>query len=361
MFNNPLDLVTDIFGNYVLQKMLEKGTTEQLVYAATRLRGNVVNLTLQTYGCRVIQKCIEMMPEEGLDILLAELEGNVARCIQDQNGNHVVQRCVEVIPNRCGFIISAFSGRVMELATHAYGCRVIQCIMEHCPDQEEAIFSELLKDVDRLVKDQYGNYVIQHVLQHAKDEKKVERIFAALRVHFFELSKQKFASNVMEKLFAFAPASQRMAIVELLCATYSAGNPEPVEYMEFTRSKEKTVAEVNAAAAAHDGRFPPDKDHSKEKNREGKEAAMGVILDVHVGGKTAPSMLCRMMNDQFANYVVQRVLDASEVDQFVKLVDNIQKFVLPIRTYTYGRPIVQRLSRRNLIFSPGDNEEQRAH
>ncbi|KAG5469388.1 hypothetical protein LSCM1_02605 [Leishmania martiniquensis] len=356
IFESPLELVTDIFGNYVLQKLLDKGTPPQLIFAAERMCGHVVELTMQTYGCRVIQKCIEVMPPAGLEILLAELKDNVAKCIQDQNGNHVIQKCVEVIPHQCGFIISAFSGRVMELATHAYGCRVIQCIMQHCPEQEDTIFHELLKAVDVLAKDQYGNYVIQHVLQHVKDESKIEYVYEALKPKFFYLSKQKFASNVMEKLYARSNPANRMAIVEMMCADFPS-KADPVEIVAFKRSATKTAAIVNA----EEGTWPPPRNNAdgtvkevKEKNREAKDAAMGIIEEVVSVGLGQPSMLCLMMSDQYANYVVQRVLDASEVDQFVKLVDNIEKYILPIRTYTYGRPIVQRLSRRKLVLAPGD-------
>lgn len=362
IFEAPLELVTDIFGNYVLQKLLDKGNTAQLTFAAERLCGHVVELTMQTYGCRVIQKCIEVMPPAGLDIILAELKDNVAKCIQDQNGNHVIQKCVEVIPHQCGFIISAFSGRVMELATHAYGCRVIQCIMQHCPEQEDTIFAELLKAVDVLAKDQYGNYVIQHVLQNVKDESKIERVYAALKSKFFFLSKQKFASNVMEKLYARSKPAHRMAIVEMMCSDFPI-KADPVEVVTFKRSPTRTAAMVNA----EEGTWPPTRNNAdgtvkevKEKNREAKDAAMGIIEEAASVGLGQPSMLCLMMSDQYANYVVQRVLDASEVDQFVKLVDNIEKYILPIRTYTYGRPIVQRLSRRKLVLAPGDESTEQA-
>eukprot|EP00796_Vickermania_ingenoplastis_P004467 gene4467-3262_t len=350
IFESPLELVTDIFGNYVLQKLLDKGTIPQLIFAANRLQGHVVELTLQTYGCRVIQKCIEVMPEEGLNVILAELEGNVAKCIQDQNGNHVVQKCVEVIPRRCGFIISAFAGRVMELATHAYGCRVIQCIMEHCPEQEEAIFAELLQGVESLAKDQYGNYVIQHVLQHMTDQSKIERIYGALKEHFYEYSKHKYASNVMEKLYARSNPKQRMALVDMICAPFPSSNVAQVDICEFTRSSTTTAAMANSNGEAWSGK------ECKEVNRCQNDASIGVIEEVRNAGPGQPSMLCQMMNDQFANYVVQRILDASEVEQFVKLVDNIQKFVLPIRTFNYGRPIVQRLTRRNLVKAPGSEK-----
>ncbi|KAH9578461.1 Pumilio RNA-binding repeat [Trypanosoma melophagium] len=394
IFESPLELVTDIFGNYVLQKLLEIGNARQLAYAATRLQNNVVSLTLQTYGCRVIQKCIEVMPPEGLDIILAELKGNVAKCIQDQNGNHVVQKCVEVIPQRCGFIVSAFTGRVMELATHAYGCRVIQCIMEHCPDQEEAIFSELLQCVGTLAKDQYGNYVIQHVLQHMKDEDKVTRIFNALKNNFYECSKQKFASNVMEKIFVRASPQQRMELVELMCSPVEGASDQPmVEVLTFKRAapvKKETTEKQRisggavaataatsssssttvAAAATTTTAAPaassttttttataaePVKKGRRDKEREReKESAGGPVVEVQTGGKEPPSMLCLMMQNPYANYVAQRVLDAADVEQFWRLIDNIQKFLLPISTYTYGAPIVQRLVRRELVKAPDD-------
>lgn len=351
IFDSPLDLVTDIFGNYVLQKLLDKGTVPQLVFAANRLQGHVVELTLQTYGCRVIQKCIEVMPAEGLNIILAELEGNVAKCIQDQNGNHVVQKCVEVIPRRCGFIIAAFSGRVMELATHAYGCRVIQCIMEHCPEQEETIFAELLQGVESLAKDQYGNYVIQHVLQHMTDETKIGMIYKALKQHFYEYSKHKYASNVMEKLYARSSPAQRMDLVGMICDPFPSTNVPQVDICEFTRSASTTAAMANSSGEGWPGK------ECKEVNRCQNDAAIGVIEEVKNIGPGQPSMLCQMMNDQFANYVVQRILDASAVEQFEKLVDNIQTFVLPIRTFNYGRPIVQRLTRRNLVKAPSTSEK----
>ncbi|ESL06450.1 pumilio protein [Trypanosoma rangeli SC58] len=65
-------------------------------------------------------------------------------------------------------------------------------------------------------------------------------------------------------------------------------------------------------------------------------------------------MLCLMMQNPYANYVAQRVLDASDAEQFWCLVDNIQKYLIPISTYTYGAPIVQRLVRRELVKAPDD-------
>ena len=55
-------LMTDVFGNYVIQKFFEFGTMEQKTTLTERLQGHVPALSLHTYGCRVVQKAIECVP-----------------------------------------------------------------------------------------------------------------------------------------------------------------------------------------------------------------------------------------------------------------------------------------------------------
>lgn len=296
IFEDPIELITDVFGNYVLQKLLEVGNRDQLLLVAQRLRAHVVPLTLQTYGCRVIQKCIDVMPPQGLDVIIAELQGNVAKCIQDQNGNHVVQKCVEVVPDRCGFIVEAFTGRVRELATHAYGCRVIQCIMQNCPAYEKGIFDELLADILTLTEDQYGNYVVQHVLLHTS-EKQAELVFDKLKDHFYRFSVHKFASNVMERLFSRASDAQRLYIIQ-----------------SITR-------ELNGV--------PPE------------DCGEGVLKP--------PTQLFYMMKDQFANYVIQKVVDHCSDAHKRLLMLSTQPYVATLRRFTFGKHMVARLERMKLL------------
>lgn len=57
-------LMTDVFGNYVIQKFFEFGTAEQKQALAQKVKGHVLPLALQMYGCRVIQKALESIPPE---------------------------------------------------------------------------------------------------------------------------------------------------------------------------------------------------------------------------------------------------------------------------------------------------------
>ena len=58
------NLMTDVFGNYVIQKFFEFGSREQKQHLANCIQGHVLPLALQMYGCRVIQKALECIPPD---------------------------------------------------------------------------------------------------------------------------------------------------------------------------------------------------------------------------------------------------------------------------------------------------------
>lgn len=276
-------LMTDVFGNYVIQKFFEFGSPEQKSTLALKIRGNVLPLALQMYGCRVIQKALESVPPDQQKEIVRELDGHVLKCVKDQNGNHVVQKCIECVdPLQLQFIIDAFEGQVLTLSTHPYGCRVIQRILEHCtPEQTSPVLNELHHNTETLIQDQYGNYVIQHVLEHGKPEDKL-RIVAAVKGKVLSLSQHKFASNVVEKCVTHATRSERAVLID--------------EVIGFNDS-------------------------------------------------SPHSPLHTMMKDQYANYVVQKMIDVAEPSQRKLLMHKIRPHVSTLRKYTYGKHILAKLEK----------------
>ncbi|VDL55236.1 unnamed protein product [Hymenolepis diminuta] len=279
-------LMIDVFGNYVIQKFFEFGTDKQKELLSQRLHGQVVEFAVQMYGCRVIQKALESVPLESKIHIIDELRPHVMRCVKDQNGNHVIQKCIECVPpNKLDFIIATFRNQVYALSSHPYGCRVIQRILEHCSaEQTRVILDELHQSVDNLVNDQYGNYVVQHVLEHGSPEDR-SRIINSLRGRVATLSSHKFASNVMEKAIANATPSERAAL-------------------------------INEVLVSVDG------------------------TDNGSGG-----VLVEMMKDQYANYVVQRMLELADKQQRNSLITRIRPLVGALRKFNYGKHIIAKLEK----------------
>ncbi|XP_026969554.1 pumilio homolog 2 isoform X4 [Sagmatias obliquidens] len=282
-------LMTDVFGNYVIQKFFEFGSLDQKLALATRIRGHVLPLALQMYGCRVIQKALESISSDQQSEMVKELDGHVLKCVKDQNGNHVVQKCIECVqPQSLQFIIDAFKGQVFVLSTHPYGCRVIQRILEHCTaEQTLPILEELHQHTEQLVQDQYGNYVIQHVLEHGRPEDK-SKIVSEIRGKVLALSQHKFASNVVEKCVTHASRAERALLIDEVCC-----------------------------------------------QNDGPHSA-----------------LYTMMKDQYANYVVQKMIDMAEPAQRKIIMHKIRPHITTLRKYTYGKHILAKLEKYYLKNSP---------
>ena len=69
--------MTDVFGNYVVQKLFDNGTPKQREALASFLVGHAVQLSLQMYGCRVVQKALEFASIDTLIALVSEFSGQV--------------------------------------------------------------------------------------------------------------------------------------------------------------------------------------------------------------------------------------------------------------------------------------------
>jgi pumilio RNA-binding family len=304
---NPL--MTDVFGNYVLQKLFEYGTPDQCEQLGLLLAGQAVNLAMQMYGCRVVQKALEYVNTERLMALVSEFESPpvLLRCVHDSNGNHVIQKCIEIVSRvandarehskeaaehvagRIQFIIDTFKGRVKELSSHPYGCRVVQRILEHCPnDQKAVILEELRQCCADLVQDCYGNYVIQFVMQHGWDADRAVLI-KEVQANLLDFSQHKFASNVVEKCLQYASRRDRDEMIwTIINVTFDINNP--------VDSKGHCVLES-------------------------------------------------MVRDPYANYVVQKVIDVSDERQRAAILRYVRENINQLRRYTYGKHIIVRLEK----------------
>jgi uncharacterized membrane protein len=78
----------DVFGNYVIQKMLDR--TAHNAGLLKVILQQIQPLSLDQYGCRVLQKAIEVLPDSELTTVVAKLEPTCYRLIFDNNGNHVI-------------------------------------------------------------------------------------------------------------------------------------------------------------------------------------------------------------------------------------------------------------------------------
>jgi energy-coupling factor transporter ATP-binding protein EcfA2 len=125
-------------------------------------------------------------------------------------------------------------------------------MFEHCPDTQTCrLLDELHRATNQLVQDQYGNYVIQHILEHGNLEDKAQ-IIGKVQGHVLQLSKHKFASNVVEKCVAFGGKQDRLALIDEVLQTRSDGT-----YPLMTMMKDQVSCQETSALVGVTNFFPP--------------------------------------------------------------------------------------------------------
>ncbi|KAL9296588.1 hypothetical protein ACSQ67_022484 [Phaseolus vulgaris] len=279
---HALALMTDVFGNYVVQKFFEHGLAAQRRELANKLLGHVLTLSLQMYGCRVIQKAIEVVDLDQKIEMVQELDGNVMRCVRDQNGNHVIQKCIECVPeDAIHFIVSTFFDQVVTLSTHPYGCRVIQRVLEHCNDP-------------------------------TTQQKVMDEILGAVSM----LAQDQYGNYVVQHVLEHGKPHERSSIIKELAGKI------------VQMSQQKFASNVVEKCLTFGG--PSERQ---------------LLVNEMLGSTDENEPLQAMMKDQFANYVVQKVLETCDDQQRELILSRIKVHLNALKKYTYGKHIVARVEK----------------
>ncbi|XP_073983780.1 pumilio isoform X6 [Rhodnius prolixus] len=278
------NLMTDVFGNYVIQKFFEFGTPDQKSTLAQKVRGHVLPLALQMYGCRVIQKALESISGEQQVEIVRELDGHVLKCVKDQNGNHVVQKCIECVdPHALQFIINAFQGQV--------GSSTVFTLSTH----------------------PYGCRVIQRILEHCTQEQTAP-ILEELHQHTDQLIQDQYGNYVIQHVLEHGKAEDKAILIGA------------VRGKVLALSQHKFASNVVEKCVTHATR-----------------AERAVLIEEVCGFND--NALHVMMKDQYANYVVQKMLDVCEASQRKVLMHKIRPHFASLRKYTYGKHIIAKLEK----------------
>ncbi|GAB9474891.1 hypothetical protein Gpo141_00012006 [Globisporangium polare] len=308
------EMMVDPFGNYLFQKLLERVTEKKRLAIIRRVSSNLVAAALNLHGTRSVQKVVEVCAtsaevieddssydDDDLDsdvsagrrremnsgvrrtvnlpdIIVEALKDDAVRLCIDSNGNHVIQRALQFMkPEYNQFVFDAVCKECTTVGTHRHGCCVLQRCLDAANKQQKAeVIAQVEKQAMKLMQDPYGNYVVQYVLDSCTAEEAYGVIVKPLG-NIFELSIQKFSSNVIEKCLEKAPERVRQNYIKEI---------------------------INC-----------------------------------------PKMN-KMLQDQFANYVVQRALCVCSEEQCLQLVKSIRPHLACMKNTSGGRRITARILKR---------------
>ncbi|KAJ1657213.1 hypothetical protein IWQ61_003348 [Dispira simplex] len=173
---NVVALVQDLNGNHVIQKCLNRLTSEenQFIYDAVSARCH--DVATHRHGCCVFQRCIDHASEPQKRQLVREVTVNGLLLVQDPYGNYVVQYVLDLErPEFTNPLTRQFTHHVFALSVQKYSSNVIEkCIRLAENSTRRLLIADLLATpgLEQLLKDSYANYVIQTALDYADTEQR---------------------------------------------------------------------------------------------------------------------------------------------------------------------------------------------
>lgn len=153
--NQAYELMTNRFGNFLVQRQLELGTTEQIEALVQKMKGHILELTCEPFGCHVVQRALDCVDETSKASLVSEL-----------------------------------LVRIPETITHKYACHVWQKVFEirwqnSPPPIMKHIHQSLENQWDRVALDETGSLVIQNIFENMTEIDKVRKYTQTYSSFFF--------------------------------------------------------------------------------------------------------------------------------------------------------------------------------
>ena len=217
IIKNITELITNQFGNYLIQKLFGYISQNQFSDILNAIVPDFVLISTNFYGTRVLQRMIDCINNQYQMLSFLKIISNhISDLLNDINASHIINKLLSL---RQFYITSSIYEMInqnfLTIALHKHGCCSIQKILENDLIFTEGIISNILTNAITLITHQYGNYIIQFLIQ-TKHQLISFRLIVILLPHFSKLAKMKYSSTVLEKCFEYCNEQSKSFLYNVL-------------------------------------------------------------------------------------------------------------------------------------------------
>ncbi|XP_072765349.1 pumilio homolog 1 isoform X2 [Anoplolepis gracilipes] len=315
------------------------------------LANHIVEFSQDQHGSRFIQQKLERASANEKQLVFQEILSSAYSLMTDVFGNYVIQKFFEYgTPEQKSTLAQKVRGHVLPLALQMYGCRVIQKALESiAPEQQQEIVRELDGHVLKCVKDQNGNHVVQKCIE-CVEPRALQFVIGAFAGQVYSLSTHPYGCRVIQRILEHCTAEQTQGILQELHAATDQliqdqyGNYVIQHVLEHGKPEDKAqlIGSVRGKVLAlSQHKFASNVVEKCVTHATRQERA--VLIEEVCGFND--NALNVMMKDQYANYVVQKMIDVAEPAQRKILMHKIRPHLGSLRKYTYGKHIIVKLEK----------------
>ena len=200
---NLTKVMMDVYGNYFCQKIIQTSTSSQITLMINYIKKDFVQIAKDYSGTHVLQAILDAVStQEQETIIINSIANSQLEMAYDNNATHVLQKIIQRIPEeRRSSLNEVILNNIKDLALNSNGiCLVKKYIGNNIiPQNKQRIITALTENCLVIAQDPYGNYAIQYILDEW-NQKDCANVVNIIIENICCLSKQKFSSNVVEKI-----------------------------------------------------------------------------------------------------------------------------------------------------------------
>ena len=197
---NLEELIIDPYANYFCKKFFTYLNQKDRLEFLQTIEQSLIKLSLDSIGTYPIQSIIEHLNSKNeKNIIISGIKENFERLIYDTFGCHVLEKLLTCFEDEyINFIYNYIVDNFLNLTNNSNGIYIIKKILTFTQKKNlhEKLKTIVQKNIIFLIKQLYGNFVIQVIIEAWDDYKDITDL---LKGNYFELSFEKYASNVIER------------------------------------------------------------------------------------------------------------------------------------------------------------------
>jgi hypothetical protein len=334
------------------------------VRSASELEGDILRLSRQQVGCRLLQRLLET-DEPGRLIILNEVFSSLNTLVIDPFGHHLVLRLLDFVKYEDRKrILNQLNEDLVAVSLNVHGTRVVQKLLEcmENTDEFELIEKAFEVFVITLAKDVYGMHVVLRCLHRipapSNDSNGPDNtfIFREITRNIVSIATHKHGCCVVQWCIDYANVEQRAALVNVIVenalelAQDAFGNYVLQQIMDT--AQEDTLRHLIQRLKGSMSKLAVQKFSSIVVEKCVEMAPKDLRKDIY-DEIINEQKISRLLQDPYANYVIQKILTITRQEEFHEIVAKIQPHLNNLGNTPFGKRIKTQMIRKFPILSMG--------
>jgi len=340
---------------------LSPRSQEQLYTNFDQLIGKIYLVSKDQQGCRFLQKKLEEQEPKVVDTIFNEVYDHINELMIDPFGNYLCQKLLEHCTDEHRYkVVEKVASDLVTISKNMHGTRAVQKMIEclSSPPQIDIVKRALGDSVVELIQDLNGNHVIQRCLHRLAADDNNQFIYNAVTSgnNCVQVATHRHGCCVLQRCIDNASEKQKVQLIHEIIKNALTLVQDPygnyvVQYVLDLPFPE--LVEGLAASFVGHIRHLSTQKFSSNVIEKSLNAAKPITRHAYIKELLGEGVLAQLLQDPFANYVIQTALNVSEPEQHLLLIEAIKPFLNQLKNTPYGKRIQNKIAKETAERSKG--------